>query len=623
MGFFTLSITASGSNNAAFLATESQILHPAGYGLLALLASVSTFPMNPTAGGSSFYTWQSAYFGGNLSALFLILAVGFAFISFFPLLRRKSSDPRILPLYGLLILLAFLSLQGSSYPFREVAEALYASGSPAATLLYVTDSQFVLYPVAFILPILFFRGLVDLRAVLRNRAVSSTPMRGVGARERRRFEMGVRAGYPEWAVLGVAALVVFGLPWYAFTPEATPSLRPIGGDGPIDGTVTVPTYLTSLGSYLSENADGRVTLVLPESYNFDSLDYDGLRYVDTGAFGFISSSPAILGEAGARGLSDYLYSSIQSVLSSPITPRTNFVALLSALNIKFVVLNTAPGTFGAIEWYNVTLFEQAFDTQGNISFVGTFGPFELYENLESVNPIEVATPIVFTPTIAKPMTDSGNLLPESVILSGSQTLITSVTPGPNSSVTLAYQYQSPFPEVNWEITFPGGLTLTRYNYLLVDFEVTSPLVALAVRGQTLFSQSPAPFGDSNLRPMNPSTPGGDWLAQTSGTPLYSRLSVVQSNLRMVFRTHRVAAGVRELYKPHGHASAQFERDAGLGLRHPTSECLARRLRRSQRPCPIPYSDSPLGRSYCCGQCVVRQPTPSNERLVRVSVHFVH
>lgn len=528
--FFLSNVSAAGAYSTAFAHIQFQLRY-SGSAFTSLLTTLSIYPWQVSANGS-FYDWQVLYFTAPWQLLFVALGTVTSTIVLLPSLELQRSPRRrfAVLLYAGLSFLIFFAMQGSNPILRWIVPTLTIDAPRLASLFYATNLQFALFPIVFILAFFLSQGLESFYRISK-KLVGAPSLSSSHAGHPsifRRYQARVHRAAPVFAIATVALLIVVLLPWFAWGSSAIPTYRPGNNSETVPGVTNLPRSLVELGTFINENGGSSVTLFLPLSYNFNSLSYNGTNFIDTGSPSYLTGTPTILGESGSRGLSDQLYGGLAALLSSPILPTDTLDNVLTSLDIKFVVVNTEPGTIGAFAWFNASLIREEFANQSGLPLVATFGPYLVYENLEGTRLVSASRAQYFSPSIARPVGETGNLIPNMIVNSGAPTLPLEAEKAADN-LTLLYKYTSPFNDVWWNLNLsPSPINLSRYNYLLLTFETTNSNTTIQLQTQSLFTASDVAYGKTILRPLNPSRPVGDWLSQSSPTlytiayPLYNQ-----------------------------------------------------------------------------------------------------
>jgi hypothetical protein len=477
------------SYNLAINIELSRFLNPSGNGFRSFLNVAANYPIPYPPVGANIYSWQSLYSATN--SLFVFLGVGYIVLLFLPALKGRPSKSILFPnvwLYTLFIILVGLGIKGDDPIVSAVVNMLYDHHFPYLNLTYGLRQEFIGFPITFLSSILIAKASI----VLFESSINSRKNFPSGVRsatfQRRNFGSLVyktyrtrRVALPGFAVTLCALLLVVSIvvyPWYLLTPYAT-QVFPMQDGQVIPSVVSFPNYFYSASDYLAANAGSADTLILPEMYDFYSMQFGNSGFADDAPAGLIYGSPVVYHIDPDNSVYEY----IQEAITESQGNSSKFAILLADFNVKYVLLNTVFAGDLQSPSYNISQLTQFLAMQSGLSFVRSFGPLLLYENLVYGGIMQTGVPVSFSGTPVYP--------PGSISILGGNNLPSNTTshsvsfynPYPNetmlseNSSTLNYSYPSYQVGKNPLLVYTASglswLNPAIYRYLTVTFE-TAP-----------------------------------------------------------------------------------------------------------------------------------------------------
>ena len=358
----------------------------------------ASYPIPNAAIGANIFSWQSVYI--NSSSVFIILASVFIFLIFFPLFFGKSKGKVIIRnsiLYPTIILISFIDLKGLN-PLNSVLVhfATYYH-IPFLGFLYATKQEFLGFILIFLDSIAFSKTIYILCSNEFKIATKiDTPH--FESLRKKKIRLLHRLNVKKIIALIVIVIIIGIYPWYMWTPLEAQVYHP-NHNSVVPSTVDFPNYFYSLNNYLNTHSNGSDTLILPETYVFYGMNFTNSSFVDDSPAGLISGSPVVYHLDPSNNVYQYIENIIYDNLTSG---KQQFTNLLSAFNIKYILLNTIFIDANAYPYYNITYLIHFLEMQQGIVQVARFGPLILYLNTRYQGIIQVGEPIYDNTTISYP-----------------------------------------------------------------------------------------------------------------------------------------------------------------------------------------------------------------------------
>ena len=466
-----------------------------------LLAIYPTY--TPAPGGLE--VWQNIYLP-SLSPMNIIMFVSaftFLIAVFFPLLQKGSLKNRILSnnwLYGFIFVLVFFGLQGINPFLRWITYLLLIVKFPYFSILYGTNFQFLGFPFIFLYSIAVSKTILSLTDFSRkgNNVKSYHKDRGIKESKIYTFKFSRKHIRLITFVLLIMIIVVY--PWYMWTPYATPVYNTGYNQEIVPSVVNLPSYVYKMTDFIQANANNSNTLILPTSNNFLTMGFNGSSFADDQYPALMLGAPVLFQTQIAH---NNVTSDIQYLIYNPLVLGNHLSNYLSELDVKFIILNKdfVAGA-GNYLYENITYLQGMLQNQPNIRLVHTFGPIQVYENMQNTGIIQIGSAVHFSPTDSKPygkLSILNNFTTDGL----SHSPLPPVTYNTTSNGSIILENNKLISTVNPVYFFnnnPLNINETAYHYLSITFKSSSRNVSLYVDTTTGFSNSS--YGNSILQPLN-------------------------------------------------------------------------------------------------------------------------
>ena len=468
---------------------------------LQLLAIYPTYSTPP--GG--IYVWQNVYLLvlSPLNIVLFVSAIVFLAAVFFPLAQRGLSKNKIFNnklLYGLIFILVFFGLQGINPLLRWIMDLLVAVRFPYISILYGTNFQFLGFPLIFLYSIAVSKTILSLTEFSRKGKITKSYHKDKETKKRKINTYELTRKHIRLITFVLLIMIIAVYPWYMWTPYATPVYNTDYNQEIIPAVVNLPSYVYKLTNFIQSNGNNSNTLILPTSSNFLTMGFNDSSFADDQYPALMFGSPVLFQTQIAN---NNVTSDIENLIYNPILLGNHLSNYLSELDIKFIILNK-DFVVGAGNYFyeNITYLQGMLQHQPNIQLVRTFGPIQVYENMQNTGIIQVGDAIHFSPTESKPYGELSIL----------------------RNFTADGLTHYPLPPVTYNITDNGSIILennrlisnenpvyffnnnplnineSAYHYLSIIFKSSNQNVSLYVSTTTGFSNSS--FGNSILRPLN-------------------------------------------------------------------------------------------------------------------------
>jgi hypothetical protein len=362
------------------------------------------------------YTWQTAYSGSSPNLLLVLASLVFTFTVFVPLLLLRQAKLQTRALYAVMyssiVLLLFFGAQGSNPLARLLFQALDEAKFPFLGVFYISQAQFLMFPLIFFYAIGFGEGV----ACLQNWAARLPKL------HKRTRSPQVRHTPQLVAVVLILIISVGIYPWYLWTPQATQVY--VSGSQTVSSTTSFPSYLKELTDYLTANAADSVTYIIPQTGNgLLGMKFNDSEFVDTfDPIRMMAGKPTLVGISEPNP-QNALYWEMQNIVYEGVPPVNSFSNLLTAMNVKYILVETNALVYSPS--MNLSMALDFLSNQNNIKLVRQFGPLLLYENLEQTQMIYAANITKFNPYIQPELSlymSSTVFHPDSEVLVSNSTL---------------------------------------------------------------------------------------------------------------------------------------------------------------------------------------------------------
>lgn len=416
------------------------------------------------------YTWQTAYSGPYPNPLLVLASIIFTSTVFLPLLAFpfRGDKPRIGSLYAVMysciVLLLFFGAQGSNPLASLLFHVLDEAHFPFLGVFYLSQAQFLMFPLVFFYAIGFGEGV----ACLGNWVARLPKL------HRRIHSRRVRHA-PQLVAVALILIISVGIyPWYLWTQQAT-QVYVAAGSQTVPSTTSFPPYLKELTDYLTANAGDSVIYIIPHTGN----GLLGMKFNDSGFVDTFDPIRMMAGKPTLVGISEpnpqnALYWEMQDIVYEGFHYVNSFSNLLTAMNVKYILVETNALTpYWALPM-NLSLALDFLSKQKDIELVRQFGPLLLYENLKQTKMIYAANITEFNPSISHPLHLFELNLNETKFIKGDPN--TSLYNFGNYSylngtLNLKYTYKKgeSYNFYNFYSTEPLHLDLFLYRYMLITF----------------------------------------------------------------------------------------------------------------------------------------------------------
>ena len=469
--------------------------------ILQLLAIYPSFSPPP----GELYIWQNVYLL-VLSPLNIILfasAIFFLAAVFFPLTQRGLSKNKIFHnklLYGMILLLLFFGLQGINPLLRWTTDLLLTAKFPYISILYGTNSQFLSFPLIFLYSIAVSKTILSMRDFSKRENSTKYNQKAKRFTNNNIFKFKFVKRHVGMTILVLLIMIIGVYPWYMWTPYATPVYNTGYDREIVPAVVDLPSYVYEMTNFIQANANNSNTLILPTSSNFLTMGFNGSSFADDQYPALMFGAPVLFQTQIAD---NNVTSDIENLIYNPFVLGNHLSNYLSELNIKFIILNKdfVVGS-GSYFYENITYLQRMLQHQPNILLVRTFGPIQVYENVQNAGVLQIGEAVHFSPTESKPYGELSIL----------------------RNFTADGFTHYPLPPVTYNITSNGSIILENsrlistenpvyffnnnplninesvYHYFSITFKTSSRNVSLYVGTTTGFSNSS--YGNSILQPLN-------------------------------------------------------------------------------------------------------------------------
>jgi hypothetical protein len=468
---------------------------------LRLLAIYPTYTSAP--GG--LVVWQNDYLL-VLSPLNIILfasAIVFLAAVCFPLAQRGLSKNKILNnklLYGSIFFLVFFGLQGTNPLLRWITVLLLIAKFPYISILYGTNFQFLGFPLIFFYSIAVSKTILLLTEFSRKGNITKSYLKDKEIKKNKIYTFELSRKHIRLITFVLLILIIAVYPWYMWTPYATPVYDTGYNQEIIPAVVNLPSYVYEMTNFIQVNGNNSNTLILPTSSNFLTMGFNVSSFADDQYPALMFGAPVLFQTQIAD---NNVTSDIQDLIYNPLVLGNHLSNYLSELNIKFIILNK-DFVVGAGNYFyeNITYLQGMLQHQPNIRLIRTFGPIQVYENVQNSGIIQIGDAKHFSPTESDPYGELSILR--------------------NFTADGLTHYQ--LPPVTYNITGNGSIILENnrlisnenpvyffnnnllninesvYHYFSITFKSSNENVSLYVDTTTGFSNGS--FGYSILQPLN-------------------------------------------------------------------------------------------------------------------------
>ncbi len=456
----------------------------------------SMYPTVRPIVGNNTWSWIGLYGDSVLTPLFLFISFLLLIFTYLPLLTIRM-DKSLLPkrtkktIYFSLIFVTFFVLLGQNPLMGYVYDLVSSFNHSLIPYLYAVWYPFsemvIVFFIAILLPVSIFEFIQG------NYKLNSKRLKRI--RSRAKFAMLQSRRNRKIAAIIVLTLILCIYPWYMYTPQATQDYN-TGSGYPIVSVVHLPGYFLNATDYISSHAGIGGTLILPESYDFLSMNFSSHNsFANDQHPSYLTGTPIML---GSNTLNE-----IQSLLYNPgLVPR-NLSIFLNSLNVKYILLNTIErNSANGYVYYNLSHLQEYLGNQSDLVEVGKFGPILIYENRYYEGIFSTLAPVNFSPSVSSPIgllnvtSSMRNMKQSGNIRLGHYNFSDGVL---HFNVA---QYNSSDNPVRFYNTASLGVNISVYHYLIITLQ-SSNNTLVNVLSKTFFSStSHYALGSTLLANMN-------------------------------------------------------------------------------------------------------------------------
>ncbi len=468
---------------------------------LRLLAIYPTYSPAP----NPLFVWQSDYLL-VLSPLNIILfasAIVFLAAVFFPLTQRGLSNNKILNnklLYGSISILVFFGLQGVNPLLRWLIDLLLLAKFPYISILYGTNMQFLGFSLIFFYSIAVSKTILLMSDFSKRENSAKYNQKSEGTTNSNVYRLKFARRHIAIIILVLLIMIIAVYPWYMWTPYATPVYDTGYEQETIPSVVNLPSYVYEMTNFITENANNSNTLILPTSSNFLTMGFNDSSFADDQYPALMFGAPVLFQTQIAD---NNVTSDIQNLIYNPLVLGNHLSNYLSELDIKFIILNK-DFVVGAGNYFyeNITYLQTMLQHQPNILLVRTFGPIQVYENMQNTGIIQMGDAMHFSPAECKPYGELP-ILRNFTVDGLTHYLLPPVTYNITNNGSIILENNRLISTENPVYFFnnnPLDINESEYHYFSITFKTSSRNVSLYVNTATGFSNDS--YGNSILQPLN-------------------------------------------------------------------------------------------------------------------------
>lgn len=495
-------MSSHGSASTSYNILINSFLYSGNYPYLRLLNIIAVYPQIVPI-PNNMYIWQNVYILSIHNFIFIICAILFLVAIFLPMFQIEKSKNKIINnklLYGTIIFLLFFGLQGLNPINQWLVKVLIKFKFAYISALYGTNIQFLGFPLIFFYAIaisktaMLIKDIPDLDSK-KNYLLNVKLKRILVLKSYNKiFTANNISNKRVIAILLIIIVVIY--PWYMWTPYAT-QVFATGNlttkNQQIPSVVNLPSYFYNAIDYIHKNANNSITLILPESNNFLTMNFNGSTFADDEPPTLITGSPVIFQNS-------ILANNIESIIYNPILIGNKFANYLSAINVKFILLNTIDTGAANQPYYNISYLRYFLLHEPDIKLIKIFGSLELYENMLPTKIIQLGNAKSFYPTISHPydiLNVMNNLSNETNNFS---TYINASYQFINNSLIFEYnKYAPPINPITFFNTIPLNINISNYHYLIITVKTRNAW--FYIQSDTGYSNG-GEYGDTMLQPLN-------------------------------------------------------------------------------------------------------------------------
>ena len=509
-------VAASGSASTIELSGVRHEFLFAGY-KLKFWSVITLYPLLYPIKYNNDYSFIGHY--NSVYSIFFIISVIFLIVILIPVINIKSKNTLLtkgekIVLYVLLLVFIFFGIQGANPLNRFVFYSIRSIYPSLLPYLYATSYYFIEIPIIMIYIILFPTGIyeiVNLDIPLKKRKSQKKypkALKYISKNKKKIF------------AISIVFLMIGIYPYYMFTPTAT--MVYYDGHETVPSVVNFPPSFYNLLNYIHKNSNGSTTLILPQSYDFFSVNFtQNDTFADDEPPSYLTGSEMLLYNATISG-------QIQQFISNILPSDEHFSLFLNDLNVKYIIVDTNVSNY--INGYsayttNSTKILNYINSRNNLTLVGKFGSIFLYQNRNYNGLIDSGNYYNFNPSIIKPVNEL-NLMPFMNNLTDFNSSAAKYI-YKNNTLTLEamneskYNY-SMFP-VNFRNKNPIDANITNYNYLIIRSGYVRDSLLMIYTKAFFINGNKGKIGNTLLSPMN-----------ISNSNIENRCYINESNKTYVF-----------------------------------------------------------------------------------------
>ena len=436
-------------------------------------------------------TWSWIYLFGNsyLTPLFLAIGAILFVLILFPFINVRHNGGMIPPrskirFYIPIMVLIFFVLLGQNpamgYVYDFVASYLPSLIPYLYAIWYPFSEMLIVFFIAVFLPDGIYEFVYG-----RNEDPAKNTNRRIRV---------LRSGAKKKIAIILLALILVVYPWYMYTPAATQQYA-TGTGQPITSTVNLPSYFLNATEFISTHAGDSGTLILPESYDFLSMNFStGDSFANDQHPSYLTGTQIIFGGHTMNEIDSLLY-------YNGVSP-SNLSVFLNTLNIRYILVNTIEiDSANGYTYYNLSHLLDYLGHQRGIREIKS-GKIMIFENMYYDGIIGAYHPAEFNASLKTPYGYDpviSNMSPLSVLGAA-----------PNASYNYSYSamhfkvsHYNPSENVyRYYNTNDLSINITKYHYLIVTAQTSSNMF-LNIRSKTFFNAaSSIPFGNTLLSNLN-------------------------------------------------------------------------------------------------------------------------
>ncbi|MGC8726268.1 MAG: hypothetical protein ACP5RS_06825 [Thermoplasmata archaeon] len=506
LGFLYLDfsyISMHGSASTTYYILLNNFLHYGNNPYLRLLNIIALYPQIVVGTPTNMYVWQNVYILSLHNSIFIICAFIFLGAIFLPMFQVGKSKNKIINnklLYSTIFLILFFGLQGLNPINQLLVELLIKFKFNYISILYCTNIQFLGFSLIFFYAIAISKTVILIKdfSNLDGKKFFSLNIKSkkdsISILHKKKFSTYNISNKKVIVIMVILLIIVVIYPWYMWTPYATQVFVTNNKNQQIPSVVNLPPYFYNAFNYIHENANNSITIILPESNNFLTMNFNDSSFADDEPPTLISGSPVIYQNS-------IIANNIESLIYNPLLIGDNLANYLSNINVKFILLNTIDTGASNHPYYNISYLKYFLKHEPNIKLIKMFGPLELYENMLSTKIIQIGNAKSFIPTILHPYgtIDLMSNLSKDVFGNDVPSYLNISYQFINNTLIFKYnKYLSPYNPVVFFNTIPLNINISIYHYLVITVKTTNTWFYI----QTDTGYNTGAYGVTMLQPFN-------------------------------------------------------------------------------------------------------------------------